>query len=65
MDKVHKIPVEEIQYKPIEKITLNEIDDQVRVRQHLINHVLVGTLYPAILHDDIQTLKELKRVIEK
>lgn len=60
MDKVHQIPVEEIDLIPFSRIQPDQIDDQIRVREHLIMKVLVGTLYPAILADEIDKLKSKK-----
>jgi hypothetical protein len=60
MDSLHQIPVEEIQLIDFDKIQPDQIDDQIRVRYHLIMNVLVGRLYPAILADQIEKLKEMK-----
>lgn len=60
MDTLHQIPVEEIDLIPFSQIQPDQIDDQIRVRNHLIMNVLVGTLYPAILADEIDKLKEMK-----
>lgn len=45
--------------KSIDEIK-SEIDEQIRIRQHLITHELVGTLYPAILNSEIIKLRKMK-----
>ena len=50
----------DIQLKDIDTIEPDEIDDQIKVRRHLIDHELVGTLYPAILEDQIEKLQAMK-----
>jgi hypothetical protein len=44
----------------IEKIEPHQINEQIKIREKLINLVLVGNLYPEILKGEIKRLKTLR-----
>ena len=44
----------------INKIKYDQIDEQIEIRKKLINQ-MVGNLYPQILRDEIDKLKEMKK----
>jgi hypothetical protein len=51
----------EIKYKPVIETSIEEIPDQIRLRYNLIQNVLVGSLYPAILEGEIEELRKIAR----
>jgi len=47
-------------FKELDNIKMEEIDDQIKIRQFLFND-MVGNLYPSILKGEISKLKIMKR----
>lgn len=43
----------------IRKVNYNHIDEQIQVREDLINE-MVGSLYPAVLRGEIEKLRRMK-----
>jgi len=46
--------------KPVSQCSLDEIDEQVRVRLDLMKQ-MVGSLYPSILNNEIRALRQRQR----
>lgn len=48
-------------------LSTEDVLDQIALRRHLIKYVLVGSLYPRIVADEIQQLEdivEMKRMLD-
>ena len=53
-----------IQYIPIKRI-IEKLEDQISIRQKIINDELIGDLYPMIINNEIQKILNAIKKLNK